>query len=287
MDIKAAALLVPVITLSLDIAINCAFGNVLSPFVRGKLIDYIRAGAVIGLIMGPPCETWSAARFLELLCGSRGPRPIRSEGDLWGLPDLSKRETEQIEIGNALLRLALVLFAHMLSSGFGTALIEHPALAAWAPIAAPSIWKLPEIQWLLRHGARLVQIDQCRFGAPSKKPTTLLTCHAAALWSRHPRSLCCSCTAPHATTLGGGKADGIFKTAAAKTYPPPLCELIADTIIDSLIMRHGVDRQHGPWQNTDDFIVSAHAPWDITAEQDCMWDLGYAPDFHKESLLTS
>ena len=55
----------------------------------------------MGLLAGPPCETWSRARAVQ--CSNthkRAPRVIRIGDDLWGLPQ--KLELEQICVGNLL-----------------------------------------------------------------------------------------------------------------------------------------------------------------------------------------
>ena len=53
-------------------------------------------------------------------------------------------------------------------------IVEHPRKPDWLPHAAGS-WLVPELQHAASLPASLsVHIDQCMFGAPSKKPTTLL-----------------------------------------------------------------------------------------------------------------
>ena len=88
-----------------------------------------------------------------------------------------------------------------------------------------------------------------------------------------------------ATCQSGREADGSgFKTAAAKTYPPPMCRMISDTVTDSLVLREGIDFQHCPWQDVGDFVRCAHAPLDVSCE--LVWEHGYAPEFHRESLMS-
>ncbi len=48
-----------------------------------------RAGVFAVSLGGPPCETWSAARHLELESG-KGPRPLRSAMSSWGLTHLDQ-----------------------------------------------------------------------------------------------------------------------------------------------------------------------------------------------------
>ena len=49
------------------------------------------------------CETWAAARFLEMSDG-KGPRPLRSAEQPWRKDSLTAAEADQVAVGNALLR---------------------------------------------------------------------------------------------------------------------------------------------------------------------------------------
>ena len=124
--------------------------------------------------------------------------------------------------------------------------MEHPADPVARQPVAPSIWRLGITQTLIAMGARIVYIDQCRYGSPSRKPTMLLTCNARWLWDSsfvlfppaHLRgiphvkhSLGCNCRRPHMKTLIGIGEDGHFNTAAATIYPGGFCELLARTRI--------------------------------------------------------
>eukprot|EP00959_Pyramimonas_sp_CCMP1952_P420460 8807305-Pyramimonas_sp.AAC.1 len=54
---------------------------------------------------GPPCETWSSARWQELRLAdrSRPPAPLRTLKHRWGRPDVSSRQHLQLSIGMQLL----------------------------------------------------------------------------------------------------------------------------------------------------------------------------------------
>eukprot|EP00974_Lingulodinium_polyedra_P055989 5384280-Lingulodinium_polyedra.AAC.1 len=54
---------------------------------------------------GPPCSTWSRARW-NPLPGGGGPRPLRTRDEPWGRSDLSlsAREAEKLLLGSQLLR---------------------------------------------------------------------------------------------------------------------------------------------------------------------------------------
>ena len=139
-------------------------------------IDLIILGVVPFTLGGPPCETWSAARFMELLDGSRGPRPIRSQDSPWGIACLSLREQKQLEIANQLLRAMIRILVVSFSAG-AAAVMEHPAIPTWLP-HAPSSFLLTELSWLAQQdGVTRTLFDQCTFQAPSVKPTMLLAVH--------------------------------------------------------------------------------------------------------------
>ena len=121
------------------------------------------------------CKTWSAARHLKLESdGLHGPRPHRTQDQLWGLTCLRKSEASSISVGNALLRATgRMCFAAQLNPRVAV-IMEHPRRPSWLPQAASS-WLVAELQYFESLGAaQAVHIDQCMFGAVSKKPTTLL-----------------------------------------------------------------------------------------------------------------
>ena len=283
MDKESRSHCIPVITLSLDIANSEKFGDILHPNVWKRLVDLARAGLIIGMLMGPPCETWSLARFRELLECAFAPRPVRHATNLWGCDDIRFKELQQVLVGNDLLRIAIFLFAIVMAFG-GTGIIEHPAFLHMAPEGAPSIWKLAETIWLRANGAKLVTVDQCRFGARSRKPTSLLTCNAQPLWAKPCAIYRCNCRSGHNYTLEGFDDQGNFKTAAAKTYPPDFCSFLVDVIISAFLATRNTCPAKvyiDPWSDVDDWAALAHVPLDESHTDS--WSAGYAPDFHRAS----
>ena len=71
----------PVLVISVDIAISTEQGNLMDPKQVAFWRDQVRALKVVALVLGPPCETWSHAR------------------------------RHQVHIANDLLRFALVVCA--------------------------------------------------------------------------------------------------------------------------------------------------------------------------------
>ena len=66
-----------IVVLSLDVVLGPR-GDLLDGANRQFWRNRIRAGQVIGMVAGPPCETWSLARFLP-----DGPVPLRSVASPW------------------------------------------------------------------------------------------------------------------------------------------------------------------------------------------------------------
>ena len=64
-------------TVSIDIVVDSAMGDLMSTATQDHWLCAIRSGFVVGLIGGPPCETWSRARGREIE-GRRGPRILRT-----------------------------------------------------------------------------------------------------------------------------------------------------------------------------------------------------------------
>ena len=221
--------------ISIDIICDPILGDLTRQDVRAVWLKATASGEVVAVIAGPPCETWSAARFFPTLPNrdAAPPRPLRSLEAPWGRDNLTGRERQQVDLANHLLR-ATVVFMTLAHAAGVSGLMEHPAPAHWVA-AAPSSWRLPEVQRLgaMPH-SRMVRIDQCCFGALSKKPTTLLCIHLetlpAALARMDNRGLC-NHPGGHTTAIGRTATED-WRTSALKTYPRALCDLIAKAIRD-------------------------------------------------------
>ena len=220
----------------MDVAIDPLRCNLASPDMIRRWIDLAREGRVVAILGGPPCETWSAARGAGAeRQGQQRPRPLRSPEALWGLPDLSASERQQVDLGNALLRTQLLFLFLARTYGF-VALMEHPAKAWWAP-AAPSSWSLPEVQHLLTWGDVVLHtVDQCTLGAKSRKPTGLLAVNLPQLARRLADAAgggrCLPALLHQHIPLCGRAPDGSWMTAQAKVYPAGMCQLLADSVLD-------------------------------------------------------
>ena len=214
----------------LIIALDPVYGNLAS----GEAIEWWRArikdGQVRGWLGGPPCETWSVARYLP-----DGPPPLRTLLDIWGLDSVDERQSAQLTLGNFLLQASLSLALTSVAHG-GVALIEHPAIPTWRPEAV-SIWFLRVVRALAAAPCVAeMEVDQCEFGQVSKSPTHLLAVRLPALETLlrdTPGGGVCS----HGShpPLSGVDSDGRFRTARKKQYPSELCRRFALAFVDALV----------------------------------------------------
>ena len=213
---------VVIMTVSLDIIIDSKYGDVSNNDTRAFWLHYIRLGFIAGFLAGPPCNTWSKARSIELPDG-RGPRVVRTPTAPWGIESLRIGELHQVTLGTLLLGFALeAMLALALHEGSG--ILEHPRDSGDPD--AVSIWRLPVVQMLLQlPGMRLIHVAQGLFGAPSPKPTTFLTLRLHHLeCCLHQGML--SKKLPAGISVGKD-ANGHFHTTPLKEYPPGLCRSIA------------------------------------------------------------
>ena len=226
---------VPVTVLSVDILHGTAADLTCKDHLA-RWRHWCRTGVVAAILGGPPCNTWSRAR-----AAPGGPAMVRSVSALWGLPDLPRQAAAQVEAANCLLLVALLLVADLAVSG-GSALIEHPA-TIWRE-RLPSIWRLAATRRLASLGCvDVVRIDQCQVGSLAKAPTTLLALRCAplrALLAELPGQGLCTHRA-HQLTLVGRAADGSWKTAQKREYPPAFCSSLARALLPGPLQRHAAD----------------------------------------------
>ena len=216
--------------ITIDVIYDDRLCDMRNPDSRQLWLNYVKNGYFLAIIGAPPCETYSAARFLALEDGSAGPPPVRSLQEPWGLSTNSWKHQRQVLIANDLMQawLLLVLAAY----AKGTAIVmEHPAASLRNP-DAPSIWKTVELQMLSKLPCtRQHRVIQGLFGAVSAKPTTFLVCHlkdfSQVLQSWHDPSV----DSRKWIHLEGRNQDGSWKTSQGKAYPSRLNAAILDSIV--------------------------------------------------------
>lgn len=160
---------------SVDVAIDAKRCNLADPRQQAMWYRFIAAGSVAGVFGGPPCETWSIARFQSAPAHMKRPRrPLRTRHNLWGLLDISMKERAQTEMGNMLMLFNLrAVILQAVTGGFG--FLEHPAnphSLGTSSKEAPAIWLAAVIEWLQQTTWFCVlDVMQGMYGQDSAKPT--------------------------------------------------------------------------------------------------------------------
>ena len=221
---------------SVDTAINEEMGNLAKSANFELVLKLAQKGLFALCISGPPCETWSAARHLEIEGAKYAPRPLRSNVRPWGLSGLSMRELHQLEMGSHLMLNNLLLETTVVLAG-GGAIMVHPAPHQCEDYV--SIWRVAlhsQVSMQLFCAQQLV-IEQWKYGAAGVKPTTL----RYANLGRSMASILHGATVAGLTRpkvlLAGLDASNKFKTAAAKEYPSGLCKALLLTGLTGLQSR--------------------------------------------------
>lgn len=209
-----------VVPIAVDLAVCPTHGNVLHSSLWERLI---MARRVVGAHGGPPCETYSVARWREVP-GKACPRPLRDQDFPWGRLFLQLFELIQCHTGTQLmmvtLKLLLLVYAHN-----GSISLEHPrgdmdSQERWC------IWMSGFIQWmLLAHDVNTVTFLQGPLGQCAPKPTTFLVgrmqTFANKVYSSYDKRW-------RPTSFLVGRDSEGWMTARAKVYPPLLSKLIAE-----------------------------------------------------------
>ena len=219
---------------SMDVVIDENWGDACNPATRDFWLRGARTGYVQGGLCGPPCETWSQARFAQVADAlGRQPRPVRSREELWGLTSLALRELQQVAVGNELLLFSLELLI-CLACSEGFAALEHPGEPA--DPTKPSIWRLPIISFLcLFPEFETVDFAQGLLGAKTPKPTRFLTLNLHTLPKFiHSHRLCADLPK---TTAIGKDAKGQWATTGLKEYPPALNRALGESFAYHLLQR--------------------------------------------------
>ena len=185
------------------------------------VMQLCQVGAVHFVHCGTPCNTFSAARKED-----GGPPPLRSAIEPFGLKTLTGDLWFSAVQGNLFADRSAEVCATVLEMG-GDFSIENPEKSL--------IWCVFRT-FLQQSRAIMVSFDQCAFGAPSVKPTSLMVSHA--LMSQLARR----CPGSHRHVVLKGKVYSaqfgrvVFRTKLAQEYPWQMCEQMALAIHD--IMHH-------------------------------------------------
>ena len=255
-----------VIVLSLDTAVSGEFGNLMRHTVSwNTLAEIYRSGRIAATLCGPPCETFSEARFTEKPEEDSGtgagpriwPRPLRSSERLFGLEGLNLKELRQCSVGSAFfLQCIWALCIHITTGGVFIA--EHPAPPK--DVSRPSIWTSAVIQLLLGlPDLTLHCVAQYRWGADAVKPTGLLVWDLPFFRQDMYRFALSDVAKPQTAAIGVDSA-GQFRTARHKEYPGLFCQALAFSVAQQFdrFVRSGRIRA-GPIADTvlDEWIWNA------------------------------
>lgn len=91
-----------VFCLSVDLCLQGGKGDLMNVENQKFWLARVASRQVFGGGGGSPCETFSAARYMD-----GGPPPLRSATYPYGLPHLGKRQARQVAVGNSLLFFSL------------------------------------------------------------------------------------------------------------------------------------------------------------------------------------
>ena len=220
---------------SIDVALDPVKGNLANLDTLRFWAEHALSRRVVGMIGGPPCETWSKVRGTGD-GGRPGPPKLRNEAEPWGVHALSERQYDQLRVATLLLHGFLLLFCALAARG-GFALIEHPAEPSEPGLC--SIWRLPIMRRILRHPrAWKHRFNQGPLGQVSLKPTELLLLRLGTL-AGHLRELADPAYVASPPRVGRLE-DGTWATARLKEYPTRMCLGIARAIRDEVDSRNVV-----------------------------------------------
>ena len=97
------------------LSIGIVFDGYRGDLSREEVIQHwectVLGGRARASVKGPPCETWSAGRWLDLNSEDGGPphRRMLEEDQIWRTKGLTRKQAIQVHVGNVRLRAALRL----------------------------------------------------------------------------------------------------------------------------------------------------------------------------------
>jgi hypothetical protein len=213
-------------------------------------LEKIKSGFYQILLTSPPCSTFTRAVWSNF----NGPRPLRSALHPRGFKWLSFVKKKLAELGNILADFSFEAMRTMLIQPEAIAVMEQPEdLGAnksgpWPGVRPASMWQFAQFNELLKlPNVRTAAFYQADFGTTYAKPTRLLF----RLNCELPKYLYCGVPTfdeqgfykgPLPTlkrkleSLQRKSHDTAFKTTGTAAWPPKLCEWLAKTCLDSLVI---------------------------------------------------
>lgn len=233
--------------------------NILDDQLWPRLRKDIQDRKYNAVIITPPCNTHSRARHSTV----KGPSPVRSRKYPYGYPWLYGSSKRKVREANRFVEIMVEGF-HEAVKVQAAYLGEHPedlGVAASGQLPA-TIWSLPEVMALPQ--ACTGALFQCPFGAPTSKPTRLISSFRLSQPSsqlavkktsfrtlenasqpkfyrgwpkldgkgRYLGPLPRRCGHFHKTKLIGA-VNGVFRTEKSAAYPPNMCKWLARNLLDN------------------------------------------------------
>ena len=220
------------------------------------LLRLFHSRRVVGVFASPPRSTFSAARHRRLKPGTCGPRPLRSRADVWRpFKNLRPKEVLAVAIESvlALLCIGLLGEGRMFGAWVG---FEHPRDRGRDPF--PSVFHSVEMKILKQiFGLSYFRVDQCMFGAFTKKPTGLVLPKACSSVVR-----CCNHPFKHEQLSGFNPITSEFRTTATAKYPSGFSHELARQFVERLrhAHTHGYQCPYAPRLNALDQHMGVD-PW--------------------------
>ena len=201
--------------------------DVTIPAVLSSILREIRAGRVLGVMLAPPCTTFSTIRAL------RG--AVRSKTFPWGLAPLPAKHAKEVDEANACVKSTIEIVKACLSKQTPF-FLENPKSSLF--------WYLPEVQkWFSRKHVIVSNCDYCQYGTPYRKPTRFLSAYldhvdlGRVAKTCTPHGPCSRTHKPHSILIGRGPT-GEAKTRSAQSYPRDLCSALAVVLVNHVRAKH-------------------------------------------------
>jgi hypothetical protein len=202
--------------------VHGSHGDLLNPLVLKRLKYDIRHSICVGVMLAPPCTSFSVAQDRTL--------QVRNEIYPWGFRTLPPTELEKVFQAN---RLAVVVIKILtLCQQFSIPwILENPSTSRF--------WYLPQIARFLDSSTVHSRVcDYCQYGAPWRKRTRFafgnLDEFDSLRLDKRCRGTFCSRTGKPHITLSGCDANNIAWTHRAQPHPNTLSRHIAFCLVSSL-----------------------------------------------------
>ena len=207
--------------LTFDLDLGAEF-DLADPIVIDLIIGWIESGVVIGIMLAPPCGSWSRALTMW-------GHAVRSRDKIYGLENLLPHRDLIRLLGHVTMRSAYQIARRAIACSLPVVL-EQPC--------ASLMLETPEHKRVARDSTyRHLHVDQCQFGARWRKRTALCfwnTVSPDALDLRCcGRQGICDVTHKYHIQLQGKAPGGRNWTSIAQHYPKKRCNAIARILVFS------------------------------------------------------